>query len=120
MISKIVLTGMRFYSFHGVGSQEKVVGNHFIVSLSITAPLEKAVHSDDLNDTISYAEVCSIVKAEMDIPSRLMEHAAGRIIQALKKRFPQIKDTELSISKLNPPISGDIPSASIVLRETYP
>jgi dihydroneopterin aldolase len=120
MTGKIVLTDMRFYAFHGVCSQEKAVGNHFLVSLSLTASLDRAAASDDLDDTINYADVYETVKREMDVPSRLVEHVAARIISSLKNRFPQILETELSLSKLNPPItSGDIRSAGVVISETY-
>lgn len=118
MVSKIELKDMKFYAYHGVGEQEKKVGNNFIVNLVLTAPLEKATLSDDLNDTINYAQIYEIVKQEMTIPSRLLEHAAGRIVKALRERFPQISAIEIKLSKLNPPFGGDLESASIILNDT--
>ena len=119
MTTKIELRRMTFYAYHGVAPQETRVGNTFIVDLILTAPLENAVWSDDLSDTINYATVYETVKAEMAIPSRLLEHAAGRILKALKERFPQITEVELVLSKLNPPFGGDIQSASIILKESF-
>ena len=119
MTTKIELRRMTFYAYHGVAPQETRVGNTFIVDLILTAPLENAVWSDDLSDTINYATVYETVKAEMAIPSRLLEHAAGRILKALKERFPQITEVELVLSKLNPPFGGDIHSASIILNESF-
>lgn len=119
MTTKIELRRMTFYAYHGVAPQETRVGNTFIVDLILTAPLENAVWSDDLSDTINYATVYETVKAEMAIPSRLLEHAAGRILKALKERFPQITEVELVLSKLNPPFGGDIYSASIILKESF-
>jgi dihydroneopterin aldolase len=119
MISKIVLKDMKFYAFHGMLPQEKCVGNNFLVTLSLAAPLGEALRSDALNDTINYAAVYSLVKKEMDIPSCLIEHVAGRILRSLKNTFPQITETELSLSKLNPPIAGDIHSATIILKEKW-
>jgi len=116
---QIELRRMTFYAYHGVAPQETRVGNTFIVDLILTAPLENAVWSDDLSDTINYATVYETVKAEMAIPSRLLEHAAGRILKALKERFPQITEVELVLSKLNPPFGGDIHSASIILKESF-
>ena len=75
MTTKIELRRMTFYAYHGVAPQETRVGNTFIVDLILTAPLENAVWSDDLSDTINYATVYETVKAEMAIPSRLLEHA---------------------------------------------
>ena len=116
MTTKIELRRMTFYAYHGVAPQETRVGNTFIVDLILTAPLENAVWSDDLSDTINYATVYETVKAEM---ARLLEHAAGRILKALKERFPQITEVELVLSKLNPPFGGDIHSASIILKEGF-
>ena len=119
MNTKIELRAMKFYAYHGVSPQETKVGNTFIVDLTLTAPLEKAVWSDDLADTINYAEVYETVKAEMAIPSKLLEHVAGRILKALKKQFPPLTAVKLSVSKLNPPFGGDLQSASILLEESF-
>lgn len=119
MISKIELRSMKFYAYHGVLEQEKKVGNHFLIDLLLTAPLEKAIASDDITDTISYATVYELVKEEMEIPSDLLEHAAGRILFSLKKHFPQLSEIELKLSKLTPPLGGDVLSASIILKEVY-
>ena len=119
MTVRIELEAMKFYAWHGVSPQETRVGNHFVVNLVLTAPLEKAVATDNLEDTINYATVYEIVKHEMAIPSKLLEHAAGRIMTALKNAFPELQETELKLSKLNPPFGGDVYSASVILSETY-
>ena len=119
MTVQIELEAMKFYARHGVSPQETRVGNTFVVNLLLTAPLEKALTSDDLGDTINYAEVHEIVKSEMAIPSKLLEHVAGRILYALKRAFPQLLAVKLKLSKLNPPFGGDVYSASVILEETY-
>jgi len=81
--------------------------------------LDNAIKSDELEDTINYATIYDLINKEMKIPSRLLEHVAGRIIYSLKDHFPQISEIELSLSKLNPPIGGDIHSATVILKETY-
>ena len=115
MTTKIVLKAMRFYAYHGVAEQERQVGNTFLVDLTLTAPLQRAVASDRLEDTINYAEVYETVREEMQIPSRLLEHVAGRILDALHHRFPTLQAAEIKLSKLNPPFGGDLLSASVVL-----
>lgn len=119
MTVQIELEAMKFYAYHGVAPQETRVGNTFVVSLILTAPLEKAVASDNLEDTVNYAEVYEVVKHEMAIPSKLLEHVAGRILEKLKKTFPLLLAIELKLSKLNPPFGGDVYSASVILKETY-
>lgn len=110
---------MRFYSYHGVMEQERKVGNQFVVDLVVTAPLRKASMSDDLKDTLNYAEIYEIVKEEMSIPSALLEHVCGRVLKALKLKFPTIYAVEIEVAKLNPPFGGDVESASVIMSEKY-
>lgn len=119
MISHIELNTMKFYAYHGVAPQERRVGNTFLVDLELTAPLEKAVENDCLEDTINYAEVYAVVKQEMDIPSKLLEHVGGRILKALKARFPSLQGLKLKVTKLNPPFGGDVLSAAVRLEEKW-
>ena len=119
MTIKIKLNQMNFYAFHGVLSQETKVGNKFVVNLELEAFLEKAVNSDQLKDTINYAEVYQLVLNEMNIPSQLLEHLAGRIIKSLKNNFPNLQNIEIEVIKLNPPFGGDIYSASVYISESY-
>lgn len=115
MKSFILLENLVFYANHGVFPQETTVGNVFTINLKIEINLEKPCNSDDLNDTISYAEVYENVKKEMMIPSKLLEHAAFRIIRRLKDKYPLIDEVEIKLSKRNPPIGGQSDSASVIL-----
>ena len=119
METRIELKEMRFYAHHGVGEQETAVGNWFTVDLVLEAPLGLAVESDDLSATINYAEAYEVVKAEMAVPSKLIEHVAGRIMRALKVRFPQLTAIDIRLAKRNPPFGGDIREAAVILQEKY-
>ena len=103
---------MKFHAFHGVMEAERIIGGAFLVDISYDLETN-AVETDDIKDTISYAVVYDIIKAEMQKPSNLIEHAAGRIIKAVKCKFPQIRNTTVKISKLNPPINGEAGKASV-------
>ena len=115
MKSYIFLENIKIYAYHGVFEQETRVGNYFIVNLKLELDLSKAVDSDNLEDTISYADVYDIVKREMQIPSKLIEHAAGRIAKALKDNFVTLNTVEIKLSKLNPPMGGQVEAASVFL-----
>ncbi len=110
---------MRFYAYHGVSEQEKRVGNTFIVDMTLTAPLEEAIDSDRLEQTINYATLYELVKKEMEQPSQLLEHVAGRIMKRVKQQFRQVKAIELKVAKLNPPFGGDVYSASVILKKQF-
>ena len=113
MTSYIFLDTLRFFAPHGVGEQETVVGNEFTVSLRLPVDIRRAAETDDVADTVSYADVHTAVKAEMDIPSKLLEHVGGRIVKRLFGDFPQIENIELKLSKRNPPMGADIEAAGI-------
>lgn len=119
MTTSIELNTMKFYAYHGVAPQETAVGNTFIVDLALTAPLEKAVESDCLTDTVNYAEAYAVVKKEMEIPSKLLEHVAGRILGSLKTHFPALTAATVKITKLNPPFGADVHSAAVKLTEQW-
>ena len=72
----ITLDSLRFYAYHGVGAQERMVGNEFEVTVSVEIP---PVYTDDLSATVSYADIAAIVGEEMAEPSDLIEHVAVRI-----------------------------------------
>lgn len=113
MDSYIFLDNLRFFARHGVGAQERLVGNEFTVSLKLRVDLQRAMRTDDVADTVSYADVFQAVKAEMDIPSRLLEHVGGRIVQRLFEEFPAIAGIGLKLAKRNPPMGADIGAAGI-------
>ena len=116
MKSSIWLNKMKFYAFHGVMEQEQKVGNTFIVDLKLYADLSKASETDNLLDAINYAEIYNIVKTEMEIPSKLLEHVAGRILRKIKNDFPDIEKLEICLAKERPPMGGEIESAAVVMR----
>ena len=113
---KITLHEMRFYAYHGVFAQEQRVGNYFIVELSFWADIAESLHRDELEETISYADVYEVIKAEMAIPSRLLEHVVGRIGQRLFATFPRMQRIALTLSKCNPPFPGEVHSAAVTLE----
>lgn len=115
MKSYIFLENIKIYAYHGVLDQERVVGNNYVINLKLTLDLSRAAVSDDLNDTVSYADVFAIIKREMQTSSQLLEHVAGRILDAIKQTYPTIEEVELKLSKLNPPVGGEVESASVLL-----
>lgn len=113
MDSYIFLENVRFYAYHGVGGQELTVGNEFVVNLRLKVDIARAAETDDVTHTVSYADVYDALKAEMDIPSRLLEHVCGRIVKRLFRTFPTVKGIELKLSKRNPPMGADLDAAGV-------
>ena len=111
----ILLKDLRFQARHGVGAQETLVGNEFTVNLRLRTDLTKAVRTDDVADTLSYADVFEAVRDEMSRPSQLLEHVAGRIARRLFQDFQALDAIELKLMKRNPPMGADIDSAGVEL-----
>jgi dihydroneopterin aldolase len=114
MKKSIEVNGLRLYARHGVLPQEQKVGNLFEVSVRVDYPF--SLDSDNLNDTLSYVEIINLVNAEMEIPSKLLEHVAGRIYHALIGRWQEIAGGKISIRKLTPPISAEVSSVGVTLE----
>ena len=114
--SYIILRNVRFHAFHGVMPQERKVGADFLVNLRVGYPLEQAMQSDEVSDTLNYAALYEVVKAEMMQPSNLLEHVAGRIADAVVKRFPQVTSIDLELTKQNPPMGADCDGAGVEIH----
>ena len=106
---------MKFHAFHGVMEAERTIGGAYTLDISYTIDAN-AVETDRLEDTINYADIYDLAKKEMMQPSRLIEHVAGRILNSIKTEFPQIRDLAVKISKLNPPVKGEMESATITVK----
>jgi dihydroneopterin aldolase len=113
----ISVQDIRLYSYHGCLEQETLIGSDYIVNIDIETDLSLSAISDDLSKTIDYVEVNKVVKQEMAIPSKLLETVAYRIINRLTKNHTQIDYLSVSISKLNPPINGDV--ERVTIKEIY-
>nr|WP_297133556.1 dihydroneopterin aldolase [uncultured Prevotella sp.] len=113
MSSKIYLRNVRFHAFHGVLPQERIVGNDYLVNLVLDYDFSSAMQTDDLQGTLNYAEVYQKVREEMAVPSKLLEHVAGRIAHRLFSDFPEIQKLQLSITKVNPPMGADSDGAGV-------
>ena len=116
MKTSIFLDEVRFHAFHGVMPQERAVGADFTVWLKVGYDFVKAAENDDLTDTISYADLYEVVKAEMEKPSQLLEHVALRIVKAVAARWPRIDTIDLRLAKDNPPMGADCKGAGVEIH----
>lgn len=112
----ICLKKIRIYAYHGVMPQERLTGGEFEVSIKAKYPIEKAIESDDLADTLDYAKVLNIINTEMQKPSSLLEHVAGRIAKSIFAKIPEVENIDIILAKINPPIIGDVGSAAAELH----
>ena len=116
-MAQIVLENMEFYSFHGHYAEERKIGNQFLVSVSIDTDMQKPSETDHLEDALDYRSVYETVKEEMKVPSNLLEHVAGRIVNSLCGNFSSIEKVTVKVTKLNPPLGGKTEGVSVVITK---
>ena len=112
-MGKIKLKNIKIYAYHGCLSEENLIGGEYLVNLSVFSNLKKSSLSDELKDTIDYVSLLDIVKKEMLSPSKLLENVVKRVVDKIFLVFPKINKVSLEVSKLNPPINGNVFSVSV-------
>ncbi|HLN53640.1 MAG TPA: dihydroneopterin aldolase [Lentimicrobium sp.] len=111
----IHIENMEFYSFHGHFREERIVGNRFLVNLTIETDMRIPCETDNLRDAVNYQRAYEIVKQQMEIKSYLLENIAKRILNALYAELNGIQKATVKVSKLNPPMGGKIGSVTVEL-----
>ncbi|MGY8885260.1 MAG: dihydroneopterin aldolase [Flavobacteriales bacterium] len=115
-MSTIRLKNIKIYAFHGCLVEESKIGSDYLVNLSVKANLTQAANSDQLSDTVDYVLLQKIVTTEMQKRSKLLEHVAQRIIDAIFKEVDLVQTVKIRVAKVNPPIGGDVEDVSVVLK----
>ncbi|NDP26286.1 MAG: dihydroneopterin aldolase [Flavobacterium sp.] len=113
----IKLKNIRTYSYHGCLIEEGKIGSDYSVNLEVKTDLRKSAFSDNLEDTVDYVLLNRIIEEEMAIRSNLLEHVAHRIIKRIFDEVAAISRITLAVSKLNPPIGGDVEAVTIEMEE---
>lgn len=104
----IHLRDVEFYGYHGVLEAETTLGQRFRVTLKLAVDLKEAGQTDDLNKTVSYAEVYELTKEIVEgKPYKLIEAVAEKIAQTILSTFTnQVKGVQVEVIKPDPPIPG--------------
>jgi len=112
---KITVEGIKLYAYHGCLEEEGRIGADYIVDVIMETDFTIAAKTDDLNKTIDYVTVYEVVKKQMAIRSKLIEHVGQRIVNELKTEFSTLKKIEVKVTKLNPPMNGNVERVSIII-----
>jgi len=119
MTNLIEVTGIKVYAYHGCMDEEAKIGGHYLVDVQINTDFTASFISDDLVDTVDYVAINSIVKQEMAIRSKLIEHIGSRILKRFKKEVTGIQSATIKVIKLRPPIDGDVHNVAITIHEVF-
>lgn len=115
-MSTICLNNIEVYAYHGVFEVEQKVGQWYTINLEIDVDFSEAALNDDLNGTIDYSQLNNLIREEMAIKSKLIEHVANRIANRILDAFPDIESGTLSVAKQNPPVQGEMESVEVVIE----
>ena len=114
----ISLRNIHLYAHHGVMPQEQQIGAWFTVDTELTINDHSCTISDDINGTVSYADIYDIIAKEMSQPSKLLENVAHRIIKSIFEKFCSVTNINITVTKDTPPMGGDRLSAAVTLSAT--
>ena len=112
----IEVNGIKLYAFHGCLPEEGKIGGNYVVDITITTDFTEASLTDDLNKTVDYVVVNKIVKEEMAIRSKLIEHVGQRIVNRIKKEVNNVDALRVKVIKVCPPINGDVDNVAIIIE----
>ncbi len=115
MMGKITLKNIRVYAYHGCLQEETLMGSDYRVDLTVNADLTAPSQSDNLTETVDYVHLNLIVKEEMGVASKLLEHVAQRILTRIFNELKTVDKASVAVSKLNPPIGGDVELVKVKL-----
>lgn len=121
VMDKIYINEMEFYGYHGVLPEETKLGQRFRLSLIVELDLKKAGETDDLNETVSYADIFDLCKDIVEgKPYQLIEAVAEKIAGDVLTNFVKINRVTVKVIKPDPPIRGHYQSVAVeVIRENH-
>ena len=115
-MNRIEVNGIKLYAYHGCLKEEGVIGGHYVVDVTIDTDFSVAAETDDLSNTVDYVDVNRIVTEEMAIRSKLIECVGLRIVEKIKA-LDNVANVTVKVSKLSPPINGDVNNVAIIIQE---
>ena len=113
VMDRIYLKNIRTYSNHGCMEEEAKIGSDYLVNVVLTTNFEQAAKTDKLEDTVDYVAINRLVKEEMAIRSKLLEHVLNRILLRIMKEHKAVTKAVVKVAKQNPPINGDVEEVAV-------
>ena len=113
----VELKNVRFHAFHGLYAEEQKSGSDYDINLAVSWDETQLI--TELDQTVNYARLHALVKDEMKKPRRLLETLLMEIAEKIHDEFPHVRDINMSVAKLNPPIVNFIGSTSVTYRKQF-
>jgi dihydroneopterin aldolase len=117
-LGTIKISNIKVYAYHGCLVEEGKIGSDYRIDLSVKADLKNSAETDQLADTVDYVHLNKIVKEEMAVRTKLLETVAALILDRILLEIPLVNKAKIKVSKLNPPIGGNVEMVSIIMERT--
>jgi dihydroneopterin aldolase len=106
MFTKLTLKNMTFYGYHGVYSAEKELGQRIEVDVELVTDLANAGRTDDLDATINYVDIFTIVKDIIEAGGYNLVEAIGMAIINRISASYDLERVTVRVRKPHPPAGG--------------
>lgn len=103
----------------GMLPEERINPQRLYVDMELYADFSDVIKSDNVEDTINYAEVADLVQeTAINTKAKMVEYLAGVIIEKLKNQYsPKLKGVKIRLSK--PDILPNTDSVGIELTRMF-
>ena len=109
---------IEFYAYHGASDEEQTIGHRYAVDVELRLDTSVAGRTDDLGDTVNYAEVTQrIVEIGSTHRYRLLEALASKLADAILSEFA-VDSVRLSVKKLHPPMPAIANSVGVTIERS--
>ena len=104
---------IKVHTNHGCMEEEAKIGSDYIINAEVKTSLNNSAITDDLNDTVDYVAIYTIVFEEMKIRAKLLETVVQRIIDRVLEEHKTVEEVTIEVQKLNPPVGGNVAYVSV-------
>jgi len=116
MADLIEIKGIKSFGYHGVFESENIAGQDFYVDVVLELDLTRPSVSDDVTDTVNYAEVTDLVVEEITGERvALIEKLAGHIANRIKSAYPQVSSVSVTVHKPQAPVNAQVKDISVTI-----
>lgn len=113
---QVFVRGIEFYGYHGVSDEEQKIGHRFVVDVE-AAVSGNAPENDDVDSTLDYGSVAlRVIEIGTGPASRTVEKLAQTLADAILDLSPLVREVEVEVNKLMPPVAGVVESAGVRLK----
>lgn len=116
-MDKIIIKDLKLYAYHGVNPEEKIEGQNFVLDIECKADLGLPCRTDDVDDTVSYAQIIKLVRKVFTAEKYdLIEKAAQVVADAILLNFEAVKSVKITLKKPEAPMKADFGYVAVQIK----